>query len=177
MRYVLVCIINGEAAKLNNRLASELKHEFNARRSKLPPHFTIKAPFETDEKNIDDMKNILKKFESSFNAYNMDISGFSSFRKDVIYMPINLSKEAKEVHDKLIDELKGLKWLEWKNNEGKNKVFHCTVVSKRVRENFDEMLRYVNDYECNFKSDFDNITLYKWDTNTWVLEESYKLQK
>ncbi|WP_234123702.1 2'-5' RNA ligase family protein [Clostridium hydrogenum] len=175
MRYVLACNINGEAAKLNAKLASELKYKFNAGRSKLGAHFTIKAPFETDEKNILSLKSTLEKFKDNFKSYDMEVKGYSNFREDVIYMPVTLSKEAKEVHDKLIDELKKLDWLEWKRNEGKEKVFHCTIVSKRVKENFKEMMDYVNKYKCNFKCSFDNITLYRWDKNTWVLEENYKL--
>lgn len=175
MRYVLVCNINGEAAKLNAKLASELKYRFNAGRSKLGAHFTIKAPFETDEKNIVSLKGTLEKFKDKFKSYDMKVEGYSNFREDVIYMPVTLSKEAKEVHDKLMYELKKLDWLEWKRNEGKEKVFHCTIVSKRVKENFKEMMDYVNKYKCDFKCSFDNITLYRWDKNTWVLEENYKL--
>lgn len=175
MRYVLVCNINGEAAKLNAKLAADLQYKFNAGRSKLGAHFTIKAPFETDEKNITSLKNILEKFQNVFKGYEMSIDGFDKFREDVIYMAVSPSKEAKEVHDKLIDELKKLPWLEWKRNEGKDKVFHCTIVSKRVKENFKEIWDYVNRHQCNFKSNFDNITLYKWEKNIWVLEESYEL--
>lgn len=176
MRYVLACNINGEAAKLNSKLAVDLKYKFNAGRSKLGAHFTIKAPFETDEKNIIELKNILEKFKNDFKSYEMTISGFDKFREDVIYMAVKPSKEAKDVHDKLIDELKNLPWLEWKRNEGKDKIFHCTIVSKRVRENFKEIWDYVNKHECNFKSSFDNITLYRWEKNTWILDESYKLK-
>lgn len=175
MRYVLVCDINGEAAKLNEKLAFDLKQKFNTGRSKLGAHFTIKAPFETDEKNIVELKSILEKFKDNFKSYSMDIKGYLNFRRDVIYMPVILSEEAKEVHDCLIDELQTLDWLQWKSNEVKEKVFHCTIVSKRVRQNFKEALDYVNMYKCNFKSSFDNITLYKWEKNTWVLDESYKL--
>ncbi|MCR3760614.1 2'-5' RNA ligase family protein [Clostridium felsineum] len=177
MRYVLVCIIKGEAAKLNEKLAFEVKSKFNARRSKLPPHFTIKAPFETSEENIYELKEVLEKFRCRFNAEKMSIDGFSSFRKDVVYMKVNLSRKGKEVHDQLIDELKRLKWLQWKNNEGKDKVFHCTIVSKKVKEHFDEILTHVKNYECNYKCYFDNISLYKWNVNKWEIDKEYNLTK
>lgn len=171
MRYVIVCNIGGKAAKLNAKLAADLKYKFNAGRSKLSAHFTIKAPFETDENNIIELENILEKFQSDFKGYEISIDGFDKFREDVIYMPVKLSKEARNVYDKLINELKKLNWLEWKRNEDKNKVFHCTIVSKRVKNNFEEIWEYVNKYNCNFKANFDNITLYKWEKNNWILKK------
>lgn len=176
-RYVLVCNVKGEAAKLNEKLASDIKYKFKAGRSKLPPHFTIKAPFETEEENVIELKNLLNTFSKKFNAEDMYIRGFSRFRKDVIYMPVELSDEGKIVNDKLIEELSRLKWLKWKPNEGKDKVFHCTIVSKRVKDNFDDIWDYVNKYKCDFKSSFDNILLYVWENNTWVVDHEYTLEK
>ena len=54
-------------------------------------------------------------------------------------MDIHPSRDAFKVHDKYIDELKKLSWLEWKQNEGENKKFHCTIVSKRIREKFNDI--------------------------------------
>lgn len=55
---------------------------------------------------------------------------YGHFDDRVIYMPVNLSKEAKEVHDRLIDELLKIPYLHFKDNEGKNKIFHVTITSK-----------------------------------------------
>ena len=48
MRYVVVSVVKGEAGNFNNNLRKEVYEKFNAKSSKLPAHFTIKSPFETD---------------------------------------------------------------------------------------------------------------------------------
>ena len=48
MRYVVVSVVKGEAGDFNNKLRKDIFNKFKAKSSKLPAHFTIKAPFEYD---------------------------------------------------------------------------------------------------------------------------------
>lgn len=172
-RYVIVCAIGGEALKFHDKLTNDVCYKFNKKRTKLPAHFTIKAPFETDK--IEDITNILNKFSKSNYKSPIKIEGYGTFREDVVYMDIKMSSQAKKVHDDFIDELEKVPWIKFKHNEGKNKVFHCTVVSKRIKDRFKEIWDYVNKYTCNFNEYFDNISLYQWKNNTWTLVKKYKL--
>ena len=62
MRYVIVCVLKGEAGDFNNNLRKDILKKFNAKSSKLPAHFTIKAPFEYDGSIIDlEKKNQCKE--------------------------------------------------------------------------------------------------------------------
>ena len=60
MRYVIVSVVKGEAGNFNNNLRKEVFEKFHAKSSKLPAHFTIKAPFECE--NTDYMDNIIENF-------------------------------------------------------------------------------------------------------------------
>ena len=51
MRYVIVSVVKGSAGKFNNNLRKEVFEKFQAKSSKLPAHFTIKAPFECEDIN------------------------------------------------------------------------------------------------------------------------------
>ncbi|MHC1682304.1 MAG: 2'-5' RNA ligase family protein [Clostridiaceae bacterium] len=166
-RYVLVCNIEGEALKFHENLVKEVCIKFNKRAQKLPAHFTLKAPFETVK--IDDMINILNEFAKDKYKAPIKIQGFGSFRQDVVYMDIEVSEEAKRIHDDLIDEISKISWLEFKKNEGKDRVFHCTILSRRIKDRFHEILDYVKQYNCNFDCYFDNLSLYRWENNTWVM--------
>lgn len=172
-RYVLVCVIGGEVLNFHKEIRSDVCYKFNKRPQKLPAHFTIKAPFETDK--IDEMIKVLDEFSKDRKKAPIKIDGFGKFREDVVYMSVKLSDEAKKIHDELIDELSKISWIEFEPNEGKNKIFHCTIVSRRIRDKFKEIWEYVNKYECNFESYFDNISLYKWNNNTWELYKKYEL--
>ena len=61
MRYVIVCLVKGAAGDFNNNLRKELLKNLNAKSSKLPAHFTIKAPFEYNGE-ISELNNVLEKF-------------------------------------------------------------------------------------------------------------------
>ncbi|MHC6178910.1 2'-5' RNA ligase family protein [Clostridium sp. JNZ X4-2] len=172
-RYVIVCTIGGSALKFHERLTSSVCYKFNKRRTKLPAHFTIKAPFETDR--IEDVKDVLEKFSANNNKTAIKLEGYGKFREDVIYMAVNMSPQAKKVHEDLISQLDKIPWMNFKSNEGKNKIFHCTVVSKKIKDNFKDIWNYVHKYTCDFNEYFDNISLYHWKNNTWVLLKKYKL--
>ena len=60
MRYVIVSVVKGDAGNFNNNLRKEVFEKFQAKSSKLPAHFTIKAPFECE--NTDYMDNIIENF-------------------------------------------------------------------------------------------------------------------
>ena len=60
MRYVIVSVVKGKAGNFNNNLRKEVFQKFNAKSSKLPAHFTIKAPFEYDD--IEELEEVLQNF-------------------------------------------------------------------------------------------------------------------
>ncbi len=173
MRYVIVCLISGDALKFHEKLVTDVCNKFNVTRQKLPGHFTIKAPFETE--NIEEIESMLDNFSKVNNSFPMDIKDFGHFRDSVIFMNVNLSEKAKKVHNAFIDELKNIKWLDWKPNERKNKIFHCTIVTKLKHEKFIPIWSYTSELHCDFKCNFDNITIMKWDKNKWVVYKKFNL--
>ncbi|AQS10232.1 hypothetical protein CLOBY_23750 [Clostridium saccharobutylicum] len=175
MRYVIVCILKGTAGDFNNNLRKELMQNFKTRSSKLPAHFTIKAPFEYDEE-ITDLNKILEEFCENEKAESFMINNYGHFDDRVIYMNVNMSKEAKAVHDRLIDKMNTLHYIKFENKDGKDKTFHVTLASKRLKPLFYEVWEYVHKYPCEFYCLFDNITIYKWEENTWKLYKEYKLK-
>ncbi len=175
MRYVIVCLLKDEVLDFHEKLVKDVCNKFKVQRQKLPAHFTIKAPFEAE--NILEIENLTESFcRSNFKA-PIDLKGVSHFRDNVVFMDIQPSKEAVEIHDKYIDVLKSLEWLEWKENDGKNKKFHCTIVSRRIRERFNDIWEYVNQFNLNFHTYFDNISILIWKDNRWETYKEYWLQK
>lgn len=172
---MLVCDIEGDALKLHEKITSEVCHKFNKKRQKLPAHFTIKAPFETDQ--IDDMINVLEKFSRDRAKAPIKIQGFGKFRRDVVYMDVKVSDEAKQVYDDLIDEISQISWIDFKKNEGKDRVFHCTILSRRIQDKFNEIWEYINQYKCEFDLYFDNLALYIWKNNTWVIYKKLRFNE
>lgn len=174
MRYVIVSVVHGEAGDFNSNLRKELFKNFKAKSSKLPAHFTIKAPFEYDD-GITDLNNVLDEFIKVEKAEPFTIDGYDHFDDRVIFMKVNMSKEAKEVHDRLIDKMSEIPYVKFDRKDGKNKTFHVTLASKNLKSIYDKVWDYIHGYNCEFKCSFDNITIYKWEEGTWKLYKEFRL--
>lgn len=175
MRYVIVCLIKGEALNFHEELVDNICSQFNVKRQKLPAHFTIKAPFETT--NIEEIEKLTEEFCENHSSYSIKIRDFGHFRDSVVFMDIIPAKDAVRVHDEYIDALKSVKWLEWKRNEGKGRVFHCTLVSKLPPEKFQPIWNYVSSLSCDFDNSFDNISILRWEKDRWVTYREINLIK
>lgn len=175
MRYVIVSVVNGSAGQFNDYLRKDISNKFGVKLSKLPPHFTIKAPFEVED--ITELDNSLNKFCKNNKAYPYNITGYSHFDNRVVYMNVLMSKEGKYIHDNLVDELNKLNFIKFSPHDGKNKIFHVTICSKKIQPIFNEIYNYVNTITCKFDCVFDNISIFKWLNNTWVLHKEYSLKE
>jgi 2'-5' RNA ligase len=176
MRYVVVCVVKGEAGDFNNNLRKDLFEKFKARSSKLPAHFTINAPFEYDGE-ITELNKVLEDFSESEKSATFMINGYDHFGDRVVYMNINMSKEAKAVHDRLIDKMSKVPYINFEKKDGKDKIFHVTLASKGLKPLYDKVWEYVNQYPCEFQCSFDNVAIYKWKEGTWKLYKEFRLKE
>jgi 2'-5' RNA ligase len=174
MRYVIVSVVKGEAGEFNNSLRKDVFSRFGAKSSKLPAHFTIKAPFEY-EGDISALEKGLENFSKQNYKATYKLESFDHFGDRVIYMKVNMSKEGKEVHDKIIDILDSQPYISFDKKDGKNKIFHVTVASKMLDRIYTEVWEYVSTKHFSFQCEFNNIAIYKWKDNTWVLHKEYTL--
>ena len=86
-----------------------------------------------------------------------------------------MSKEGKILHDELIDELDKVSYINFDKHDGKNKIFHVTITSKKIQKIFYDIWDYVSYIPCEFDCEFDNISVYKWENNTWILHKEFLL--
>lgn len=174
MRYVIVSVVKGDAGNFNNNLRKEVFEKFHAKSSKLPAHFTIKAPFECDL--IDEVDNVIESFCNNHNKAKYTLEDYGHFDNRVVYMKVHMSEEGKILHNNLIDELEKIDFINFQSYDGKNKVFHVTISSKKIKKIYDELWDYVNKIPFKFNCFFDNICIYKWEDNTWKLHKEFNLK-
>jgi len=175
MRYVVVCVLQGAAGAFNNQMRKEVWVKLKAKSSKLPAHFTIKAPFEHDGP-ITALEGILESCCKEEKAEPFRLEGYGHFSDRVVYMNVNMSLGGKTMHDRFIDAMGVVPYVAFDEKDGKDKIFHVTVASKRIQPAFDKIWEYANSKPCDFDCQFDNISIYKWQDNTWVLHRIYQLQ-
>lgn len=171
MRYVIVSVVDKDAGDFNNNLRKDVFYKFKAKSSKLPAHFTIKSPFEAE--NIDYLIKVLSNFASNHKSAPYKIKGYDHFDNRVIFMKVLMSDEGKNIHNELIDDLSKLPYINFNDKDGKDKIFHVTISSKKIQPIFSELWNYVLQYPCDFNCEFDNVAVFKWVDNTWVLYKQF----
>ena len=174
MRYVIVCLIKGEALSFHEKLVGNICSEFKVKRQRLPAHFTIKAPFDYDD--ISELEKTLENFSKTHKKAPYNIKGYNHFDNRAIYMEVNMSREGKILHDELFDELNKIDYINFGEKDGKDKIFHVTISSKKIQKIFHELWDYINHIPCDFDCEFDNISIFKWQDNTWKLHKEFNLK-
>ncbi|WP_238886607.1 2'-5' RNA ligase family protein [Clostridium sp. YIM B02551] len=176
MRYVIVCVVKGIAGYFNENLRKEIWNKFKAKSSKLPAHFTIKAPFEF-EGSINDLEELFQEFCAEEKAEPFKLSGYEHFNDRVIYMKVLMPLEGKRMHDRLIEKMIQIPYLDFSKKDGKDKIFHVTVASKNIQSKYNEVWNFVNLTPCEFDCFFDNISIFRWEENTWKLHNEFILHR
>ena len=175
MIYVIVSVLKGKAGKFNNDLRREVYRKFKAKSSKLPAHFTIKAPFEHND-SIEELEKIIADYCNSHKKQEYIVEGFDHFDDRVIFMDVKMSDESRRLHDELIDELTKVSYLNFTEKDGRNKRIHVTIASKNIRGIFHKLWDFTNNIQYSFKEEFDNVAIYKWKDNTWVLHKEFNMK-
>lgn len=92
-------------------------------------------------------------------------------------MDVDMSEEGKMLHERLIEELEQVPYIEFNKQDDKDKVFHVTISSKKLQPVYQKVWAYVQKYPCDFNCRFDNISIYEWRENTWQIYKTYHLAK
>ena len=132
MRYVIVSVVKGKAGNFNNNLRKEVFQKFNAKSSKLPAHFTIKAPFEYDD--IEELEEVLQNFCKTHKRAPYKIKNYNHFDNRAIYMEVIMSKEGKKLHDDLFDELNKISYINFGEKDGKTKFFMLQFLQRKYKQ-------------------------------------------
>lgn len=174
MRYVIVSVVEGKASVFNEEMRKDVLEKFKAKSSKLPAHITVKAPFEFNGE-ITELESTIGRFCQENKKVSYYIDGYGAFDKRTIYMKVIQSEELRNLHKRFIEAISNISYISFGNHEGQDAIFHITIASKKIKGMFNEIWNYVNERQCSFKEDFNNISIYKWEDNTWKIHKRFEL--
>jgi 2'-5' RNA ligase len=174
MKYFVAHIIRGEAGKYHKEISSILAKEFNKKpiSEKLPPHLTLKAPFETDE-SIHQIEEIVEYFVKKQKPLPFFLEGFGDFHERVLYMDIKAPIESKKVLTELTLELKKLAWLPFEMYDWEN--LHATLAYAETPEQMKKMKEMIKDAGRSFHLFIDTISIMKKTDGKWQIHKEYAL--
>lgn len=177
MKYFVAHLLGGDVKKYHDSLTRELaeKYRITPLHDRIPPHITIKAPFETDEVGIKDVERTLRSFAYHEQPATLSVRGFGRFGFRTVYMDVYRSQAAIDVVRRAITTLNAnVPWMPTAPLEG-NKL-HASVARFLNRRQFRRVWRHVQELTPRFETNLDTIAILKKETRSWALHASIQLR-
>lgn len=178
MRYIIAHLIEGEAKQRHEALTAELAERFNIfpLHERIPPHLTLKRWWHSEDVKIEDVYKVLDGFVATQSASSYKLSGFGSFRDDVIYVDVqpsaDMNKSAQDLI-KALHDVPNLTFDEYDNGSD----FHATVALGALKTfEFQPIWDYLQTIEQpDFTMSFDNIATLKRGDDVWEVDRVWTL--
>ena len=174
--YFLAYVLKDKAQNDCEILLQELQQRYDvpALYDSCIPHITLKAPFSASREQLDELKNLLRKFTSAHRKVLFYLKGVGYFDRKVIFVNGH-SSEMKTLHEQLHKMLKNLSWIEWFAFEH-NYNHHVTLAKKNTEKHFENIMKLLSTKTINHQCVLDTITLLCYDGKKWVIEDEFTLQ-
>ncbi|MDB5258872.1 MAG: Diverged enzyme [Candidatus Taylorbacteria bacterium] len=179
MKHIIVHLIRGEAQNAHENITRDLTEKFATHplHERIPPHLTLKRPFELDEQGMEALCRSLDAFAASHKPSGYSLSGFGNFGNGVIYVDAIPSQEmSRDVLDLLnsLREIKAIAFDEFDNGGD----FHASVAMASLKPfDYETIWNYLQSGKRpDFKMQFDNIALLKKPADKWVVERVWEMR-
>jgi hypothetical protein len=171
LKYLIAHLLSGDAKRFHLALARELSVRYHTRPlyERIPPHVTVKPPFETDEAGIAEVERVLRALAVHERAPRLAFSGFGRFGFRTVYMDIVKSADAVSFARRAIKTLnENIAWMPRFPLEG-NKL-HASVARFLTRRQSGRIWRHLKTMgKPAFESSLDNLAILKKDGKSWTL--------
>jgi len=170
MKYFIAHLLSGDAKTYHERVTRELSARFRIvpLHERVPPHLTIKIPFEATDEQIKDVEKVLRSFARMHRPHPFSMKGFGHFGFRTIYMDVPKGDVVFTARKCLATLRTNAPWLPPAPLEG-NKL-HASVARFLSRRQFKRIWRVltVANEPC-FETSFDNISILRKDDSRWVV--------
>jgi 2'-5' RNA ligase len=176
MRYFIGCLIRGEAKDYQERLIDRICKRFDIRNlnKHIPAHFTLKAPFESDD--IGEVEELLSRVCGEGEVSSIEIDEIGNFHKRVIFLRGRPSSGVVEFLGRLNDGLRKIEWMKFEKHDLNEGNLHSTLARVRDVKQFDDIMRFLASERPCFKFGFDNVVIFRKRGNVWEVYREFGLR-
>ncbi|MBM7553997.1 YjcG family protein [Thalassobacillus pellis] len=152
-------------------VANSYRKRYDVHYALIPPHITLKEPFEAEEEDIEKIVPELEKIARETRPFDIEIKKVSSFSPvtNTIYLKVEPSEEIIELNEKLHSG-------NLSDNREYSFVPHITIAQKLSEDEFSDIygsLR-MNDFDLKEKVDRFQL-LYQLENGSWTVHETFVL--
>lgn len=175
MRYVIVYAIRGEAGRVHMDLTKRFAEHFSVCNvaDDIEPHFTLKAPFETDD--ITPVDATLRAFVAREAPVPVTLGGVNTFNNRVIFMDARADAATHAFIRRLQNALRVLPWLPWYPTEDPIRLHATLGYAKNDVEARDMFTWFDAQAIPSFDLPIDALTLFVRGEKRWELHTPYPL--
>ncbi|MFC7394099.1 YjcG family protein [Scopulibacillus cellulosilyticus] len=158
--------------KLQDKVNS-LRKRYDPRYALIPPHITLKTPFEIDDSKITDLINQIKTVAEESEPIQIRVDKVSSFNpvNNVVYLKIEPKDQLTALHERL-----GTCDIE--DTEEYSFVPHITIGQELSDEEHNDVLGSLKMQDFNHEELVDRFQLlYELDNGVWTVYETFHLGK
>lgn len=172
MRYFVGHLLEGDVEAWHTAITNTLAEKFNTWKIQeiCPSHITIFSEFETE--NIEAVSKTIDTVLSNARTGKYSISAFDYFDDRVVFAKIDPDTETISLVQRLREQLEKIpdipkdKYVTWKP--------HATVAFRLSPKEITAIWNYVTTLEKpNFTAPFDNITVFRFENEKWVVEKKF----
>ncbi|MDL4842957.1 YjcG family protein [Aquibacillus rhizosphaerae] len=153
--------------------ANSYRMRYDPHYALIPPHITLKEPFEADEKDLDKIIEELKNVAKSTHPFQLRIKKVSSFSPvtNTIYLKV-------EPVDELIDLNERLHTGKLPKEQSFAFVPHITIGQKLSDDEFSDVFGSLKMQEFNIEETADRFQLmYQLENGAWTVYETFTFNK
>lgn len=151
--------------------ANSLRKRYDPHYALIPPHLTLKDPFEIDDSEIDDVVHFIHDIANNTPPVKLNVYKVSSFHpvNNVIYLKAEETEGLVQLHQKLDEGV-------LKQEEQFNFIPHITVAQKLSDDEHSDVLESLRMKDIKHEEIIDRFQLmYQLDNDSWTVYETFHL--
>ncbi|WP_210364535.1 YjcG family protein [Bacillus sp. REN3] len=152
--------------------ANSLRRRYDPHYALIPPHLTLKDPFEATEEEVKDITKKIATIAKNFHPIDINIKKIGSFKpvNNVIYLKVDSPEELEKLHNELSTAFDG--------EQEYNFVPHITLGQKMSDDEHSDVYSSLRMTKVDFEQTADRIhLLYQLENGSWTVYETFHLGK
>lgn len=153
-------------------LANSYRKRYDTKYAFIPPHLTLKQPFEATETEISAIAERLEDIARKFQPFTLNVTKAKSFQpvSNTIYFKVEMSKELEGLHEVLHDE----KFFKTESEHAF--IPHITIAQDLSDNEHSDVLGQLSMLDVSHEEEVKRIhLLYQLEDGTWTVYETFRL--
>ncbi|MBP1969061.1 2'-5' RNA ligase [Virgibacillus natechei] len=153
--------------------ANSYRMRYDPRYDLIPPHITLKQPFEADDSTIDELVTELKQIANEFNPFMIHVNKVSTFAPvtNTIYLKVEPIQELIDLYDKMHQG-------KFPQNQEYSFVPHITIAQELPDDEYSDVFGSLKMRGTQYEDEIDRFQLlYQLDNGSWSVHETFVFGK